>query len=110
MTIEDLVSQYQFPDEEHKPYWDVFPKLVRVSTTEEIQVIPLSIRGETPSPLVESSNPDVATINGNGDIECGLIPGAAMVLVWKSGAKESLRHVQVEVYGQAIVDLDDEGE
>ena len=110
MTIEDLAAQCQWPHIDHKPYWDVFPKLVRVSTTEDVQVIPLSIRGDAPSPLIESTNPDVAEINGDGDIECGLIPGAAMILVWKSGAKDSIRHVQVEVYGQAIVDVDDEGE
>ena len=60
MTIEDLAAQSQWQHIEHKPYWDVFPKVVRVSVTEEVQVIPLSIRGDAPSPLIESTNEDVA--------------------------------------------------
>ena len=103
MTIEELYALDLGGHVEHKPYWDVFPKLVRVSTTEEEQVIPLSIRG-TFTPVFETSNPDIATVDANGCIHCGLKPGAAMVMVWKSGAKDSLRHVQVEVYGAAVAE------
>lgn len=81
-------------------YWDVFPKLIRVSCSLTQQVIPLSIRGEGLAPVFDSSNPEVAEIDGAGTIRCGLMPGAAMIMVWSSSARTSVRHVQVEVYGQ----------
>ena len=80
-------------------YWDVFPKLIRVSRSGFAQRIPLSIRGELDSPVFESSNPDVATVDEDGNVECGYLPGAAMIMVWDSPDRGSLRHVQVEVYG-----------
>jgi len=30
---------------------------------------------------------------------CGMQPGAALVMVWRSDDRLSVRHVQVEVYG-----------
>ncbi len=81
------------------PYWDVFPKLIRVSTSEFTQTIPLSIRGTVESPVFESSNSDVAEMDEAGNVICGMQPGAAIVLVWHSGDRLSVRHVQVEVYG-----------
>ena len=81
------------------PYWDVFPKLIRVSTSEWPQTIPLSIRGSVESPVFESSNNDVAEVDESGNVICGMQPGAAIVMVWHSEARDSVRHVQVEVYG-----------
>jgi hypothetical protein len=81
------------------PYWDVFPKLVRVSTSEWTQAIPLSIRGSVESPVFESSNNDVAEVDEAGNVICGMQPGAALVMVWHSDDRLSVRHVQVEVYG-----------
>jgi hypothetical protein len=81
------------------PYWDVFPKLIRVSTSEWPQTIPLSIRGSVESPVFESSNNDVAEVDGAGNVICGMQPGAAVVMVWHSDDHLSVRHVQVEVYG-----------
>jgi len=81
------------------PYWDVFPKLIRVSTSEWPQTIPLSIRGSVESPVLESSNHDVAEVDESGNVICGMQPGAAIVMVWHSEARDSVRHVQVEVYG-----------
>jgi hypothetical protein len=81
------------------PYWDVFPKLVRVSTSEFPQTIPLSIRGSVESPVFESSNSDVAEVDESGNVICGMQPGAALVMVWHSVDHLSVRHVQVEVYG-----------
>jgi len=81
------------------PYWDVFPKLIRVSTSEFPQTIPLSIRGSVESPVFESSNSDVAEVDESGNVICGMQPGAALVMVWHSDDRLSVRHVQVEVYG-----------
>ena len=81
------------------PYWDVFPKLIRVSTSEWPQSIPLSIRGSVESPVFESSNNDVAEVDESGNVICGMQPGAAIVMVWHSDDHLSVRHVQVEVYG-----------
>lgn len=84
------------------PYWDVFPKLVRVSTSNFPQSIPLSIRGSVESPVFESSNSDVADVDEVGNVICGMQPGAAIVMIWHSDARESVRHVQVEVYGTPV--------
>jgi hypothetical protein len=83
-------------------FWDVFPKLVKVSTSPVEQSIPLSIRGEVESPSLESSNTEVATIGPNGEIRCGRVPGASVIMIWRSAARDSVRHVQVEVYGSAM--------
>ena len=82
-------------------YWDVFPKLIRVSISMNSQTIPLSIRGNVSGPVYESSNPEVVEIDELGNVRCGLTPGAAMIMVWFSEERTSVRHVQVEVYGQA---------
>ena len=81
------------------PYWDVFPKLIRVSMSNQMQSIPLSIRGDVSTPEFASSNLNVAQINASGAIECGLQPGAALIMVWRDANRDSVRHVQVEVYG-----------
>ena len=86
----------------YRQYWDVFPKLVRVSTSSSEQSIPLSIRGEVTAPVYESSNPDVATVDPFGNIVCGSIPGASVIMVWSDVQKKSVRHVQVEVYGGSV--------
>lgn len=83
-------------------YWDVFPKLVRVSTSEWPQSIPLSLRGDVESPQFESSNPAVAEVDEAGNVICGMQPGAAMILIWRSDNFSSVRYVQVEVYGVPI--------
>jgi hypothetical protein len=80
-------------------YWDVFPKIIRVSKSGFAQYIPLSIRGEIASPVFETSNPDIAAVDEAGNVMCGFQPGAAMIMVWDSPERASLRHVQVEVYG-----------
>ena len=85
----------------YRQYWDVFPKLVRVSTSDVEQSIPLSIRGEVTAPVYESSNTDVATVDAFGNIVCGSIPGASIIMIWSDVQKKSVRHVQVEVYGGA---------
>lgn len=78
-------------------YWDVFPKSVRFSLSEMSQAIPLSIRGHIDTPLFESSNPDVVSMNESGILQCGDTAGNAMVMVWASNEKKSVRHVAVEV-------------
>jgi hypothetical protein len=94
------MNNLEQPQEPH--YWDVFPKLIRVSRSPFVQRIPLSIRGLPEVPVFESSNPDVASVDEGGNVECGFVPGAAMILVWDSPERLSLRHVQVEVYGGGV--------
>jgi hypothetical protein len=91
--------------ENESRYWDVFPKLIRVSISMYPQIIPLSIRGNIPVPVYESSNPEIADIDELGNVMCGLTPGAAMIMVWESEERSSVRHVQVEVYGQANAEV-----
>ena len=87
--------------EEYATPWDVFPKLIRVSVTSAEQAIPLSIRGLVGEPIIESSNEWVARVDQSGLIVCGTVPGAAIIMVWRSSSRDSLRHVQVEVFGNA---------
>jgi hypothetical protein len=74
----------------------VFPKNIRVSLTESEQAIPLSIRGNVESPVFQSSNPDVVNVDENGVLYFGGTPGNAMIMVWDSPDKLSVRHVAVE--------------
>ena len=85
-------------------YWDVFPKLIRVSTSVCSQSIPLSLRGDVVSPLFSSSNPAVAEVNEYGVVSCGMQPGAAILIICRSEALDSIRYVQVEVYGSPVGD------
>ena len=55
----------------HMPYWDVFPKTIRVSLADEPQAIPLSIRGDVTAPIFESSNPDVMDVDADGVLHVG---------------------------------------
>lgn len=84
---------------EESLYWDVFPKLIRASCSALPQGIPLSIRGTVSQPVFESSNSDIASVDEYGIVRCGLMPGAAIIIVWNSDTKSSVRHVQVEIYG-----------
>ena len=83
-------------------YWDVFPKLIRVSTSAYLQSIPLSLRGDVVSPMFFSSNPMVAEVDAGGVVTCGMQPGAAILIVCRSEALDSIRYVQVEVYGSPV--------
>lgn len=83
-------------------YWDVFPKLIRVSTSEEPQSIPLSLRGNVEAPLFLSSNPSVADVDESGVVSCGMQPGAVVLIICRSNELDSIRYVQVEVYGAPI--------
>lgn len=83
-------------------YWDVFPKLIRVSTSDQPQSIPLSLRGDVESPLFFSSNPLVAEVDENGLVTCGMQPGAAILIICRSEELDSIRYVQVEVYGAPV--------
>jgi hypothetical protein len=49
--------------------------------------------------VFESSSSDVAEVDEAGNVTCGMQPGAAIVMVWHSDDRLSVRHVQVEVYG-----------
>ncbi|MDF7806211.1 hypothetical protein P4E94_02100 [Pontiellaceae bacterium B12219] len=83
-------------------YWDVFPKLIRVSTSDQPQSIPLSLRGNVETPLFFSSNPLIADVDESGVVICGMQPGAAVLTICRSEELDSIRSVQVEVYGAPI--------
>jgi hypothetical protein len=78
-------------------YWDVFPKSIRLSTSAIQQRVPLSVCGNLSTPLFESTNPSIVSVDQNGVISCGSRAGAAMVLVFSDEDRESLRHVAVEL-------------
>ena len=79
-------------------YWDVFPKKIKLSKSAMEAVIPLSIRGETAGDLVfETTNDAVAWIDAAGKVHAGLASGWAMIMIYDSQARASVRHVQVEV-------------
>lgn len=77
-------------------YWDVFPKSIRVSVAEMEQLIPLSVRGKAGAPVFQSSNADVVNVDENGILYFSGNVGNAMIIVWDSPAKLSVRHVMVE--------------
>ncbi|MEE9367965.1 MAG: hypothetical protein V3V05_03770 [Pontiella sp.] len=78
-------------------YWDVFPQNIRFSKSDEMQVIPLSVRGVERSVEFESSNPAVAEVSEDGVLTAGMEAGNAMILVRDVAHPASLRYLQVEV-------------
>ena len=82
------------PDYSH---WEVQPRSIRLSAGEFEQRVPLSLRGDVDAPVFASSNPEVAEIGPDGVIRCGWTIGNAVLMVWRSSARDSLRHVLVEV-------------
>jgi len=78
-------------------HWEVQPRSIRLSAGEFEQRVPLSLRGDVDAPVFASSNPEVAEIEPDGVIRCGWTIGNAVLMVWRSSARDSLRHVLVEV-------------
>ena len=78
-------------------HWEVQPRSIRLSAGEFEQRVPLSLRGDVDAPVFTSSNPEVAEIGPDGVIRCGWTIGNAVLMVWRSSARDSLRHVLVEV-------------
>ena len=78
-------------------YWNIFPQSIRFSKSDEMQVIPLSIRGVERSVEFESSNPPVAEVYEDGVLATGLEVGNAMIMVRDVAHPASLRYLQVEV-------------
>lgn len=78
-------------------YWDVFPQSIRFSKSDEMQFIPLSMRGSTRSLEFESSNPAVAEVFEDGVLAAGTEVGNAMIMVRDSENRNTLRYLQVEV-------------
>lgn len=79
------------------PHWQIQPQSIRVSLREIEQRIPLSLRGDVDAPVYASCNPEIVQIDANGVVRCGTVTGNAMVMVWRSALRDSLRHVMVEV-------------
>ena len=82
------------PDHSH---WEVQPRSIRLSAGEFEQRVPLSLRCDVDAPVFASSNPEVAEIGPDGVIRCGWTIGNAVLMVWRSSVRDSLRHILVEV-------------
>ena len=78
-------------------HWEVQPHSIRLSAGEFEQWVPLSLRGNVDAPVFASSNPEVAEIGPDGVVRCGWTIGNAVLMVWRSSVRDSLRHVLVEV-------------
>ena len=74
-------------------HWDLQPRSIRLSAGEFEQRIPLSLRGDVDAPVFATSNPEVAEIGPDGVIRCGWTIGNAVLMVWRSSARVSLRNV-----------------
>jgi len=82
-------------------YWDVFPKYIRMTkplNPEGFLPVPISVRG-TPlgMPIFEVSNPEVATVDADGNVMPGPSTGSTTIMVYDEPEKKSVRHVQVQV-------------
>jgi hypothetical protein len=80
-----------------RPQWQVQPQSIRISSGSNPQRIALSIRGDVDAPVYASSNPDIVQVDESGVVLCGPVAGNAMVMIWRSAARDSLRHMMVEV-------------
>ena len=83
-------------------YWDVFPKLIKVSHGSLNMSVPLSVRG-TPRGTVcfDSSNWAIATVSEAGVVSLGYNIGATVISAYDSEDRTSVRYVQVEVVSVA---------
>jgi hypothetical protein len=80
------------------PYWDVFPKKIKVSTSYWEQAIPLSIRGQLGDiPEFESADSSVSWVDEDGVVYAGSQVGATVIMIYDSWERNSVRYVQVEV-------------
>ena len=83
-------------------YWDVYPKIVKLSLSGSAMQIPLSVRGNPAGGLqFESGDDSIAFVDGDGKLNAGMKEGATVVSIYDSGAKESVRFVQVDVVDYA---------
>lgn len=83
-------------------YWEVHPRQIKISRNDTTVRIPLSIRGNpSGTPIYETTNQLIADVSPEGEVICGLMEGAAMIMIYDSAAKTSVRHVQVEVLAPA---------
>ena len=79
-------------------YWDVYPKSIKVTQNGQSLPIPLSIRGNPRGEIqYEVADESIAWIDEQGRVNLGEQPGATMIMVYDSEARDSVRHVQVEV-------------
>ena len=79
-------------------YWDVFPKLIKVSRSWRSIIVPLSIRGNPRGDIqFESVDPNIAWVDWQGRVNIGWQPGATLILIYDSESRDSVRYVRVEV-------------
>ncbi len=86
------------------PYWDVYPKSIKVTQGDMDVIVPLSVRGDPGGePVFESVQPWIVDVQSNGRVLLGRLSGSTMILVYNSEAKTSIRYVHVEVVPNTIV-------
>ena len=79
-------------------YWDVFPKLIKVSKHPLGTSVPLSVRGNPRGTVqFESADPIVAFVDANGIVSLGLSAGSTVITAYDSEDRTSIRYVLVEV-------------
>ena len=83
-------------------YWDVFPKIIKVSKSPLGTVVPLSVRG-LPRGTVQFQSVDeiVATVDANGIVNLGLNVGSTVIVSYDSEDRTSARYVIAEVVAAA---------
>ena len=80
------------------PYWDVFPKSVKVSKSGTPVLLPLTVRGNPRGvPEFESASIGIAVVDEVGIVTLGGTAGATEIVVYESADRQSARYVQVEV-------------
>ena len=85
-------------------YWEAHPPVIRLSGLPGDRAVPISVRGDlTETPVFESVNSAIATVDADGHVQCGGTLGQTMILVYGSSAKKSIRYVEVIVGGQSVV-------
>jgi hypothetical protein len=86
------MSEVQFP------YWDVLPKSIKIAHGSRNMRVPLSIRGKPRGRVCfDVSNMAVATVDDAGVVSLGFYTGAAVISVYDSEDRTSVRYVQLEV-------------
>ena len=84
------------------PYWDVFPKSIKISHGSLNMSVPLSVRGNPRGNVCfDVSNMAIATVSESGIVSLGYNVGATIIAAYDSEDRTSVRYVQVEVISVA---------
>lgn len=80
------------------PYWDVFPKSIKLMWTDSQIYLPLSVHGSPRGTVIfESMHPAIADVDSNGHLTIGALIGSTIIVAYDSEDRTSARYVQVEI-------------